>query len=290
MWSQAARSRLLAWFTRTGRELPWRGTNEPYRILISEVMLQQTQVARVVPQYEAFLERFPDLTTLAEAAPAEVVRAWRGLGYNRRALRLHAAARAVVARHHGRMPTELEGLLALPGVGQYTARAVLAFALDAHAAPVDTNVARVLARAVAGSPLTRRDAQELADALLPREQAGRWGQALMELGARVCTARAPDCERCPIAVDCSWYSAGLPAPDPAAAGAHRSRPQPAFAGSDRYHRGRLVDALREGPVGAAELAGAARLELAPSRLEQLVCGLIADGLAEWHGDALRLPL
>lgn len=289
MWSEAARGRLQTWFAETARDLPWRRTRDPYHILVSEVMLQQTQVARVVPHFEAFVARFPDLAALAVASPSQVLRAWRGLGYNRRALRLQSAARRVMTRHGGMLPHELPALLALPGVGEYTARALLAFAYGAPEAPVDTNVARVLARAVAGAALTRREAQELADALLPVRQPGRWGQALMELGARVCTARAPACQRCPIAVDCSWYADGSPAGDPATSTAHRSRPQARFAGSDRYHRGRLVDALREGPLGATELAAAAELERADGRLDRLVRGLVADGLVEWSDDTLRLP-
>lgn len=280
------RPRLLAWYAETARPLPWRRTRDPYRILVSEVMLQQTQVSRVEPAYRAFLRRFPTVRALAAAAPAEVLTAWRGLGYNRRALNLHRAARAVVEHHGGTVPADLRRLVALPGVGDYTARAVLAFAYGVDAAPVDTNVARVLARAVAAEPLSRARAQHLADAVLPRGRAAEWGNALMDLGAGVCTAKTPRCGDCPVAAVCAWRRAG--GADPAAADPSRSRPQAAFAGSDRFHRGRLVDALRRGPLTADRLADAAALD-DEARLDALVGRLVDEGLAEWAGSELRLP-
>ena len=300
---------LLAWYDADARPLPWRATRDPYAILVSEVMLQQTQAARVAPVYRAFLERFPRAEALAEAPLSEVLTAWRGLGYNRRARNLWLTAAAVVERHGGVVPRDLPALLALPGLGAYTARAVLAFAYDERQGPVDTNVGRVLARAVAGRPLGRAAAQRLAGALVgaPGEDpvaggpgAGRpaaWSHALMDLGARVCLARRPRCEACPVARDCAWRRAGgpdlpgpgpHPAPDPAAATATRSRPQRPFAGSDRYHRGRLVDALRVRSLDLGELPGAAELHDA-ARLEQIVAGLVAEGLAEWRGARLALP-
>ncbi len=279
---------LLDWYARTARALPWRATRDPYAILVSEIMLQQTQVSRVVPKYAAFLARFPTAASLAAAPVAEVLTLWQGLGYNRRALALQRAARAVVDEHGGVVPDDLGALLALPGLGPYTARAVLAFAHDREVAPVDTNVARVLSRAAAGAPLGRAAVQRLADDLVPPGEGARWSHALMDLGATVCVARAPRCGACPLADVCAWRVAG--GEDPAASTALRARPQAAFAGSDRYPRGRLLDALRAGPVARADLAAAAHLAGAPpARLAVVVDGLVADGLAERDSAGLRLP-
>lgn len=281
---------LLAWYAGTARDLPWRATRDPYRVLVSELMLQQTQVVRVLPAYAAFLARFPDVRVLAAASVGEVVTAWRGLGYNRRAVNLHRAAQVVVTEHDGSIPDDLEALLDLPGVGPYSARAVLAFAFEHDVGPVDTNVARVLARAVQGGPLARPAVQGLADEVVPPGRGHDWSQALMDLGARVCTARSPRCGDCPVRRACAWQRRG--GDDPAATGALRPRPQAAFAGSDRYHRGRLVDALRLGPVRLDDLAAAARLDPG-ERLERVVEGVVDDGLAVRDGDrggrVLRLP-
>jgi A/G-specific adenine glycosylase len=278
---------LLAWYRRTARPLPWRATRDPYAILVSEIMLQQTQVARVEPAWRAFLARFPTAAALARAPLAEVLTQWRGLGYNRRARDLQRAAAAVVAEHGGEVPADLDALLALPGIGPYTARAVLAFAHERDVAPVDTNVARVLARAVAGAPLGRAALQRLADDVVPSGDGDPWSQALMDLGARVCLARVPRCDDCPVAAACAWRRAG--GPDPAAGTALRSRPQATFAGSARYHRGRLLDALREAPVPRAALAGAAALADDPARAGAIADGLVRDELAQWDDELLRLP-
>jgi len=277
---------LLAWYSPSARSLPWRETTDPYRVLVSEVMLQQTQAARVLSRYDAFLERFPDVQTLAAASTADVLIAWQGLGYNRRALSLQAAAKMIVAEHGGVFPTDLADLKALPGIGDYTARAILAFAFNAPAAPVDTNVARVLSRALVGAPLGRAEGQRLADAAVPTGRASDWGNALMDLGAMICTARAPQCVQCPLQRTCAWQRhAG---PDPAAIGALRPRPQATFAGSDRFHRGRLVDALRVAPVPKSKIAAAAQLD-DPERLDAITQSLIRDGLATWTKDTLQLP-
>lgn len=277
---------LLAWYRMSARPLAWRQTTDPYRILVSEIMLQQTQAARVEPLWHDFCARFPDVGTLAAAPLGEVLTMWRGLGYNRRAVNLHRAAQIVVAEHGGMIPADLDALRALPGVGQYTARAVLAFAFGQDAAPVDVNVARVLARAVSGAPLSPAAAQRLADEVLPAGEGHAWGQALMDLGARVCTARSPRCEACPAASVCAWRASG--GDDPAARSSGRTRPQPAFAGSDRYHRGRLVDALRHGDVASEDAAAAADLA-DTGRLAAITDRLIADGLVEWSQGSLRLP-
>lgn len=275
---------VIAWYASEGRALPWRGGADPYRVLVSEIMLQQTPVARVRPVFEAFCRRFPTVEDLAAAPLDEVLKAWRGLGYNRRAVALHRAARAIVEHHGGRVPDSLDALLALPGVGGYTARAVLAFAHgDACGAPVDTNVARVLARAAAGSPRSRSELQDLADRLVPAGDAAAWSHALMDLGAAYCTPRRPRCDACPVAAACAWRLRGGDA-DPAA---RPHRTQPAFTGSNRYFRGRLVDALRAGPLPRAEVAVAAGVT--EPRASALADGLVGDGLAEWEDDTLRLP-
>lgn len=281
--------RLLTWYGATGRDLAWRRTRDPYEVLVAELMLQQTQAARVEVAWAAFLRRFPDVRALAAASTADVVQAWRGLGYNRRAINLQRAASAIVTDHGGVVPADVATLEGLPGVGPYTARAVAVFAHGQPVAPVDVNVARVLARAVTGAPLGRRDGQAVADVLVPHDgDVAVWTHALMDLGARRCRARDPLCSTCPVAADCAWHLAGAGRADPAATGAVRSRPQPRFEGSDRYHRGRLVDALRERAIGPGELAEAADLS-DPTRLERIIAGLVSDGLAQWEGEALALP-
>jgi A/G-specific adenine glycosylase len=250
------RQALLRWYGAVRRDLPWRRTRDPYAILVSEVMLQQTQVARVVPRYEAWLERWPTVEALAAATRAEVLAAWVGLGYNRRALALHAAA-AAVARDG--WP---EDLRALPGVGPYTAAAVGSFAFGEQVAAVDTNVARVAGRLGRGAP----------DALLADGRAADFNQAMMELGATVCTARAARCGECPVAAWCA--SAGQVAP----AGGRRARER--FEDTNRWVRGRVVAALAAGeglPV-----------DIAPDRLGRAVEGLERDGLVRRAGGGFAL--
>jgi len=251
-------------------------------------MLQQTQVARVVPRYHEFLSSFPTTAACAAASPGSVVRAWAGLGYNRRALNLHAAATMIERRLDGLFPASLEGLLQLPGVGPYTARAVLAYAFEADAAVVDTNVGRVLAR-VHGRQLRPAEAQRLADEALPRGEAWRWNQAVMDLGAMVCTARAPSCDGCPLASACAWLLGGADEPDPATRSAFVSGGQSRFEGSDRQGRGRLVAALRQGRVPIAAVPTTAGWPDDADRAERVWRGLVADGLAVVDGSALTLP-
>lgn len=281
------RHSLLAWYRAQARPLAWRGTRDPWRILVSEIMLQQTQAARVEPLWLVFCERFPTPASLAAAPVGDALTLWRGLGYNRRAVNLHRAATTIVAEHGGRVPRDLDALRGLPGVGEYTARAVQAFAFELDAAPVDTNVARVMVRAVRGERAGARAIQQLADELVPEGDGHDWSQALMDLGARFCTARVPRCDACPVRSVCAW-NAAPEIEDPAASGAARAKPQPAFAGSDRYHRGRLVDALRRGPVEAEALAGAADLD-DTGRTDRITDGLVTDGLAEWVEGRLQLP-
>jgi len=284
---EALRDSLSAWAAGARRDLPWRRTRDPWAVLVSELMLQQTQVARVVPRYEAFLERFPTPAATAAAPVADVLRARAGLGYNRRALNLHRAAAAVVERHGGAMPATLAELVALPGVGPYTARAVLAFAFEADVGVVEVNSARVLARAAAGRSLRAAEAQSLADALVPAGAGWAWNQAMLDLGATVCTKSAPRCGACPLAACCAWAAAG--GPDPAVGSAGCGGRQSTFAGSDRQGRGRLVDALRLGPVPLAGVAVAAGWPDDPQRAERVAAGLVADGLAVLRGGRLHLP-
>ena len=256
-------------------------------MLVSELMLQQTQVARVVPRYHRFLERFPTPAACAAATAGDVVRAWAGLGYNRRALNLHRAAVEVVERWEDRLPGDLEGLLSLPGVGPYTARAVLAFAFERDHGVLDTNAARVLAR-LAGRSLRPREAQERADELVPRGGAWRWNQAMLDLGATVCVARAPTCDRCPVAAWCTWRGRGLPEPDPAIGSAGVAGRQSTFEGSDRQGRGRLVDALRLGPVALDDVAVRCGWPDDPARAGRVADQLVAEGFAVRVDDALTL--
>ncbi len=280
---------VLEWGRRTRRDLPWRRTRDPWAVLVAETMLQQTGVARVVPRYLAFLDAVPTAAACAAASPAWIVRCWDGLGYNRRAVLLHRAATAIVADHAGRVPDDLDALLALPGVGLYTARAVLAFAFERDHGVVDTNAARVAARAVAGEPLDRRRVQAIADALVPPRRAWEWNQSVLDLGATVCTRRAPRCGVCPAIDHCAWAATGWAAPDPAAGSAGSSVRQLPFAGSDRQGRGRLVAALRGGPLRLEDVADAAGWPHEPDRARRICEGLVADGLAEVTDGMLALP-
>jgi A/G-specific adenine glycosylase len=279
---------LLTWAAREGRDLPWRRTRDPWAVLVSELMLQQTQVPRVVTRWGEFLDRFPTVAACASSPAGDVVRAWAGLGYNRRALNLHRCSVAVVERHGGELPDDLEALLALPGIGPYTARAVLVFAFERDIGLVDTNAGRFLARAGAGRALAPKEAQALADELVPAARGWAWGQAVFDLGALVCTKRSPACGRCPIVSHCRWAVAGWPEPDPVAGSAGISTPQSVFAGSDRQGRGRLVDALRLGPVAVADVLAVTGWDDA-ERARRVADTLVADGLAVVEDGTYRLP-
>ncbi len=284
-------SALLEWSAGARRQLPWRRTRDPWAVLVSEVMLQQTQVARVAPTYAAFLSRFPTPAACAAAPAGDVVRAWAGLGYNRRALSLHRAAEAIVDRFGGSLPAGLDELVSLPGVGPYTARAVQAFAWEADVGVVDTNAARVLARAVAGRRLAPAEVQSLADSLVPQGRGWDWNQAVLDLGATVCRRHSPRCDCCPLAAaqKCTWATGGHADPDPADGSAGVGRGQAAFAGSDRQGRGRLVDALRVGPVAMRALAPVCGWPDDPARAARVADGLVRDGLAVIEDDGLCLP-
>jgi len=251
-------------------------------------MLQQTQVDRVVPRWEAFLRVFPTPAACASAPAGEVVRAWAGLGYNRRAVSLHRTATTIVGCHGGSLPDDLGALLAFPGVGPYTARAVQAFAFGLDVGLVETNSARFLARSVAGQRMTAPEAQARADTLVPPGLGWEWNQAVMDLGATVCRRRAPACPDCPVAASCAWHMAGRSSPDPADGSAGVGTPQSVFAGSDRQGRGRLVAALRSGSISADDLATAAGWPTEPQRALRIAEALVSDGLARLDDGVLFL--
>ncbi len=283
---------LLEWGLPKLRELPWRSTRDRWAVLVSEVMAQQTQVARVVPKWNEFMQRYPTPQDCAAAPLAELLRLWSGLGYPRRCKNLHDAARHIVMNHGGEVPGDLAALQALPGIGPYTARAVLAFADAADVAVVDTNVARVLAR-VSGAPLAAREAQRLADETLPSGSAWEWNQVIMDFGAQVCTARAPRCAECVVADRCATRAVHgerwNPGVDPARASALTSKPQPRFDGSDRQARGRLMKMLAERGVRVNEVSSAMHLQHDTTRATRLLASLVQDGLVVVDGDWCRLP-
>ncbi|EPR76008.1 A/G-specific adenine glycosylase [Leifsonia rubra CMS 76R] len=284
-------SRLIrAWFVEHGRDLPWRRDGfGAWGILVSEIMLQQTPVARVIPRLEQWLERWPTPEALAAAAPGDAVRAWERLGYPRRALNLHAAATAITHNHGGMVPEDVPSLLALPGIGEYTARAVAAFAYGHRHPVVDTNVRRVIARVVlgqgeAGPPSTRRDLAAMEE-LLPADptDAQSTNAATMELGAIVCTARKPLCQECPVRDLCQWRADGYPVYE-----GKRPAPQKRFEGSDRQVRGLILAELRASdvPVTPEEI-----VQVWPdsAQRERALDGLLRDGLVVLSGADYELP-
>lgn len=281
---------LLRWYDANARDLPWRAESAtPWSVLVSEFMLQQTPVSRVLPVHEAWLRRWPTPAALAAEPPGEAVRAWGRLGYPRRALRLHAAATAIVEKHDGVVPAVHADLLALPGVGDYTAAAVAAFAFGQRQVVLDTNVRRVFARAITGVEFpgtsVSRAERDLGAALLPDDEptAATWSVAVMELGALVCTAATPACPSCPIATACAWAAAGRPAY------AGPPRKVQTWAGTDRQCRGRLLAVLRDadGPVHRSALEG---VWADVAQRERSLAGLLTDGLAAQVGpDTFALP-
>ncbi|WP_339155576.1 A/G-specific adenine glycosylase [Actinomadura luteofluorescens] len=271
---------ILAWYDANARDLPWRAPDAtPWGVLVSEIMLQQTPVSRVLPVWDVWTTRWPTPAALAAEPSGEAVRAWGRLGYPRRALRLHQAARAITERHGGDVPTSHEDLLALPGIGAYTAAAVASFAFRQRHAVLDTNVRRVLARLLSGAeypPKTQTKAEvRLAESLLPLDPptAARWAVAVMELGALVCTARSPRCVDCPVIDKCAWQMNGRPAYD------GPPRRGQTYAGTDRQCRGRLLAVLRD----ADEPVEKPALDIVWSdavQRERALDALIADGLVD----------
>ncbi|MFI6941138.1 A/G-specific adenine glycosylase [Streptomyces sp. NPDC050418] len=282
---------VIAWFDGHARDLPWRSPDAgAWAVMVSEFMLQQTPVSRVLPVYEQWLARWPRPADLAKEAPGEAVRAWGRLGYPRRALRLHGAAVAITERHGGDVPSKHSQLLALPGIGEYTAAAVASFAYGQRHAVLDTNVRRVLARAVTGvrypPNATTAAERRLARELLPEEErtAARWAAASMELGALVCTAKGEECGKCPIAAQCAWLGAGKPE--------HEGPPRrgQTYAGTDRQVRGKLLAVLRAA-VAPVPQAALDRVWDEPVQRARALDSLVADGLVEpMEGGLYRLPL
>jgi len=281
---------VLDWYDGHARDLPWREPSaSPWAVLVSELMLQQTPVTRVLPVYEQWLLTWPTPADLAAATTGDAVRAWGRLGYPRRALRLHAAATVIVERHAGRVPDSYDELLALPGVGDYTAAAVASFAYGRRHVVLDTNVRRVLTRTVAGAefPATAvtRAERELANSLLPEDgpTAAAWAVATMELGALVCVASSPRCASCPVADLCAWRGGGYPAYDGPA------RRGQAYDGTDRQCRGRLLGVLRDsrGPVHRSALEVAWTVH---EQRDRCLRWLVDDGLvAQVSADTYALP-
>ncbi|HKG26749.1 MAG TPA: A/G-specific adenine glycosylase [Thermomicrobiales bacterium] len=284
---------LLDWFAKAGRDLPWRHTRDPYRILVSEVMLQQIQVVRAVPFYETFVGRFPRVESLASAALADVIRVWGDLGRYRRIVYLHQTARIVVEQHGGVVPRDVATLRTLPGVGPYTAGAVACFAYEIDVAFIDTNMKRVLHRALMGPehpdhPVKESELLALAERLLPPARAWQWNSALMDLGATVCTSRRPNCLTCPLLTSCRSaedFLAGRASPT-----AVRKTPPYRFEESNRFYRGRVLATLRSLPteddtpngIGLEELGRTIRDDFAEEHfgwLRSVVGGLAKDGLA-----------
>ncbi|MDO4929322.1 MAG: A/G-specific adenine glycosylase [Corynebacterium sp.] len=269
-------TQVRAWYDANARTIIWRNPHtSPWGILLSEVMSQQTQVARVEPIWANWMRRWPTPGSFAAASPADILQAWGSLGYPRRALRLHSCAQEIVAHHHGEVPDTLEQLLALPGIGTYTAAAVAAFAYGQRVPVIDTNVRRVLSRAFhgefhPGGPSKKE--LEFLEQLLPTDDAPTTNVALMELGALVCTNRRPACARCPLQSSCAWVAKGEPEPAPL------QPKQARFAGSDRQVRGKILKALRAQPqLPRTELDA---LWEDSTQLERALASLLADGLVE----------
>ncbi len=293
---------LLEWYARFGRTyLPWRQTRDPYKIVVAEFMLQQTQVDRVLPLYRAFLERFPSLAALAASDAGDVIRAWRGLGYNSRAQRLRQLALAVSARHGGTLPVEREALVALPGIGPYTAAAVRVFAFDCDDAALDTNIRRVVHRVRLGVEFppraSERELDRLAGASIPAGRGHDWNSAMMDLGATICTARAPKCLLCPVQSVCTAAPID-PVHLAALAKDHARRtPQEAlpFERTTRYLRGRTIDCLRDlaahERISLDDLQGRLAAIVPSDRLAEIprvIAALVRDGMVVEAPDGIAL--
>ncbi|QBD78228.1 A/G-specific adenine glycosylase [Ktedonosporobacter rubrisoli] len=302
---------LLQWYAVEQRDLPWRSTSDPYAILVSEIMLQQTQVDRVLPKYQQFLSAFPTLADLAAASTADVISAWVPLGYNMRAVRLQSIARQVVADYNGRLPDTIEELLKLKGIGRYTAGAIACFAYRKQVATVDTNIRRVLHRIFLGLEYPTpgaNDAQmlNLAERVLPPNEAYNWNQALMDLGATICTSNNPQCPSCPLQETCQAYAemsqhslfpsgTVLRQIRKVAEKKPRYQSQP-FKSTNRYFRGRIVDLLRSLPANQRITLNLLGPRIKPDFsaddlpwLQKIVEGLAKDGLLDYAEDGVRLP-
>jgi A/G-specific adenine glycosylase len=302
---------LLKWYTAQKRDLPWRSTHDPYAILVSEIMLQQTQVERVLPKYHQFLSSFPTLADLAAAPTSAVISAWVPLGYNMRAVRLQSIARQVIAEYNGRIPDTIDELLKLKGIGRYTAGAIACFAYHKQVATVDTNIRRVLHRIFLGleypkPKITDTEMLTFAEQVLPASEAYNWNQALMDLGATICTSNNPLCSNCPLQTTCTAYTEmGQHSLFPSGTVLRQLRKvaeqkapyqtQP-FTSSNRYFRGRIVDFLRTIPTGQRISLTEIGHQIKPTFsnedlpwLQKIVTGLAKDGLLDYADEGVRLP-
>src|SRR5712692_3733022 len=302
---------LLQWYSAHQRDLPWRSTSDAYAILVSEIMLQQTQVERVLPKYHQFLAAFPTLADLAAAPTADVITVWAPLGYNSRAVRLQSIARQVIAEYGGQIPSSIDELLRLKGIGRYTAGAIACFAYRQQVATVDTNIYRVLHRIFLGleHPEPRISADQMftfAKQVLPPGEAYNWNQALMDLGATICSSANPQCTRCPVQESCKAFAelgqySLFPAGDifpqlrkvAEKKAGYQTRP---FTSTNRYFRGRIVDLLRTVPAGQRMTLDVLGPKIKPGFcaddlpwLQKIVAGLAKDGLLDYAGDGVRLP-
>lgn len=281
---------LLRWYRESGRDLPWRHTRDPYKVLVSEIMLQQTQVDRVIPKYQAFLKTFPTVERLARASRSRVIQLWAGLGYNRRAVYLHEAAKKVLRDFRGVVPTTIDELSTLPGVGEYTAGAVAAFSGGSTAAFLDTNIKRILGRLFFNVKQKRippeLDLAAYAQPLIPtqKDDAYFWHHALMDLGATICVARTPKCEVCPLRTSCLF-----PPFRDVIVKSHYAKRQPIFKDSNRFWRGKIMAVARGSQNGFAVMNSAKRFGITHVRLQKLIRGLIRDGLLVRKGRYLFLP-
>jgi A/G-specific adenine glycosylase len=283
-----ARAAVLAWFDARGRALSFRGSRDPYAILVSEVMAQQTQISRVVEAWSRFLECFPTVAELASAAPADVLRAWRGMGYDRRALNLHRAARMILAEHDGQVPSDIAALERIPGIGPYTARAVASIAFGAAVGAVDTNVRRVLGRALGGGEgIAPAALQAAADASVDPVRPGDWTHAVMDVGATLCRPARPRCDECPLQSWCLFARSPAPAGAPAPARARTREPAKSFETTTRWLRGRIVDRLRDAD-GRSWIVLEARIgDHDEEAIDAALGALARDGIVELDPVATR---
>jgi A/G-specific adenine glycosylase len=292
---EALRQAILAWYDARGRSLSFRGTTDPYAVLVSEVMAQQTQISRVAPAWTAFMETFPTVAHLAAASPADVIRAWRGMGYNRRALNLWRAARVVVDEHRGQLPSDVAALERLPGIGPYTARAVAAIAFGAPVGAVDTNVRRVLGRTIGGAidAFSAAQLQRVADDAVSESRPADWTHALMDVGATYCRTGRPLCAECPARAWCRFAGAA-PVADPVAVPVERGRRRTTlFPATSRWLRGRILDRLREAEGAGWVVIGAPIGDHDRRTIARTLERLAADGLCELDPDSeltARLPV
>jgi A/G-specific adenine glycosylase len=285
-----ARESILAWYAENGRQLAFRANADPYAVLVSEVLAQQTQAARAAEAWTAWMARWPTVRDLAAAPVAEVVRAWAGLGYNRRAVHLHRAAQAIVRELGGIVPSSLETLVALPGVGPYTARAVAAIAFGMPVGAVDTNVRRVLGRIAAGGPEagSAAEMQTLADAVVSRDRPGAWTHALMDLGARLCRPSRPRCADCPVIAWCRYAAGDRPVAG-APGTAPRRRPEPAFPSTRRWLRGRILELARDAGDGTWVVYADAIGQHPAGAVRESVLAMAREGLLEAREGAAGVP-